>query len=93
MSQTGVFSFATDTTIQCVSIMITNDNLSEDNWECFTMGLSGASEYTAYPTVATVCIIDDDGQWLMYWQNKYMYFVISQCSTSSNWYAANDVLG
>ena len=70
MSQTGVFSFATDTTIQCVSIMITNDTICEDNWECFTVGLSGASGYTAYPTVATVCIIDDDGQWLIYWQMR-----------------------
>jgi len=69
VSRRGVFSFATDTTIQCVSIMITNDNISENNWECFTVSLSGASEYIAYPTVATVCIIDDDGQWLAYWQS------------------------
>lgn len=66
VSQRGVFSFATNTTVQCVSILITNDNTSEDTWECFTVGLSGASGYTIHPSVATVCINDDDGQWLIY---------------------------
>ena len=56
-----MFSFSKNTLAQCVSITVTNDHISETNRECFTVSLSGAADYTVNPSVATVCINDDDG--------------------------------
>ena len=61
VGQRGVFSFSNDTQVQCASITITDDDISETNQECFTVSLSGAADYTVNPSVATVCINDDDG--------------------------------
>ena len=61
VSQRGVFSFSKNTLAQCVYIRVINDHISETNRECFTVSLSGAADYTVNPSVATVCINDDDG--------------------------------
>ena len=60
-SQSGVLFFTNDTIFQCVSIMITNDNSSESDQECFTLSLLGATDLIVNPSVATICINDDDG--------------------------------
>ena len=61
-SQSGVLSFTNDTEFQCASIMVIDDNSSESYQECFTLSLLGATDLIANPSVATVCIDDDDGE-------------------------------
>ena len=56
-----MLSFMNDTMLQCASIMVIDDNSSESYQECFTLSLLGATDFIANPSVATVCINDDDG--------------------------------
>ena len=63
--KSGIFTFTNSASTQCTSIVIVDDTVSESSNECFTVELSDATETLDIPSVATVCIADDDGQLLL----------------------------
>lgn len=60
-SQNGILTFSSDVTESCVSIVIVNDSVRESVPECFTVGIVNATGDIDSPSVATVCISDNDG--------------------------------
>ena len=59
--KSGTLTFTNTASTQCTSIVIVDDSVSESNNECFAVGLSDATETIDNPSVATVCITDNDG--------------------------------
>ena len=62
-SQTGILTFSSDVTKSCVSIVIVDDNVQESGPECFTVSIVSATGDVESPSVATVCISDNDGMY------------------------------
>ena len=57
----GTLSFSNTDSTECVTIDIVDDSTSEPSDECFTLELSDGTETIDNPSIATVCITDDDG--------------------------------
>lgn len=60
-SQSGTLTFSSDVTESCVSIVIVDDNTRESIPECFIFSIVSATGDIETPSVATVCINDNDG--------------------------------
>ena len=60
----GTFNInnSTSTQLQCISITIVNDTVSESSKECFLVILAASTETFDDHKVTTVCITDNDGQ-------------------------------
>ena len=57
----GTLTFSNTDSTECVTIDIVDDSTSEPSDECFTLELSDGTETIDNPSIATVCITDDDG--------------------------------
>ena len=64
-NQSGMLTFTSDETELCFSIVIISDSVRESVPECFTISIVNATGDIAFPSVATACIIDDDGMFIM----------------------------
>ena len=60
-SQNGTLTFTSDETESCFPIVIVNDDIRESVPECFTVSIMSGTGGIDSPSVATACIIDDDG--------------------------------
>ena len=59
----GTFSFTSGTTESCVTISVVDDSVRESVPECFTVILGDVTGADLEdPSVATVCIEDNDGK-------------------------------
>ena len=68
LGQSGTVVLMSTSTMQCLSIPIIDDSIDEADQECFTISLSeisGKTDFTLTPAVATVCIHDTGGRYRM----------------------------
>ena len=86
----GTLIFTNTTLTQCVYVGVVNDNISESSNECFTVGLSSGTETVDIPSVATVCIADNDGQLfpmqlmicILFYTFSFAIFIMNSCRNS-----------
>ena len=63
----GTLSVTDDNPVQCVEVTIVNDIEDEDEMECFALSISPLTStdgVTLDTTHATICITDDDGEFI-----------------------------
>ena len=60
-SASGTLTFSSDLTESCFDVMIVDDDIREAVPECFTVSILSSTGDIGSPSVATVCINDNDG--------------------------------
>ena len=75
----GTLSFTSDDTEMCVAISVEDDSERESVPECFTFSLVDATGDIVDPSVATVCIEDNDGWFYRWVGNQKHNSILSLC--------------
>ena len=65
-SASGTLTLSSDTSESCFDDMIVDDDIREAVPECFTVSILSSTGDIGSPSVATVCISDNDGTFYTY---------------------------
>ena len=65
-SASGTLTLSSDTSESCFDVMIVDDDIREAVPECFTVSILSSTGDIGSPSVATVCISDNDGTFYTY---------------------------
>ena len=85
-SQNGTLTFSSDATESCFSIVIVNDDMRESVPECFTVSIVSATGDIDSPSVATACIIDDDGMLITHFGLMFIGICHAAGENLENWH-------